>query len=280
MRPRLAFVTAVVLSVVGAVCAVAAGTPGRDQRVSARPIVLAAASLTEVLPRIEPEARYSFGSSNSLAEQIRRGAPVDVYLSASPAHAQALHRGQLLRKPIAFATNSLVVIVPRSNPANLRSVFDLTKRPKLKLVVAGHKVPIGLYTREVLKRLGLLRVLRKTVSLEPDVKGIVGKVALGQADAGFVYLTDRASGRSRFRRALSRRSSTSSRSRRSRGSWRPRTRSSSRCSGRTGGASSARRALACREAHALRCGACARHDDLARVPRDPDRRDLRGARPR
>jgi molybdate transport system substrate-binding protein len=199
MRPRLAFVTAVVLSVVGAVCAVAAGTPGRDQRVSARPIVLAAASLTEVLPRIEPEARYSFGSSNSLAEQIRRGAPVDVYLSASPAHAQALHRGQLLRKPIAFATNSLVVIVPRSNPANLRSVFDLTKRPKLKLVVAGHKVPIGLYTREVLKRLGLLRVLRKTVSLEPDVKGIVGKVALGQADAGFVYLTDVAPVASRVR---------------------------------------------------------------------------------
>ncbi len=57
-------------------------------------------------------------------------------------------------------------------------------------MVAGPKVPIGLYTREVLKRLGLLRVLRKTVSLEPDVKGIVAKVALGEADAGFVYATD------------------------------------------------------------------------------------------
>jgi molybdate transport system substrate-binding protein len=56
--------------------------------------------------------------------------------------------------------------------------------------VAGPAVPIGLYTREVLKRLSLLRVLRKTVSLEPDVKGIVGKVALGEADAGFVYRTD------------------------------------------------------------------------------------------
>ena len=56
--------------------------------------------------------------------------------------------------------------------------------------MAGPKVPIGLYTREVLKRLGLLRVLRKTVSLEPDVKGIVAKVALGEADAGFVYATD------------------------------------------------------------------------------------------
>ena len=60
-------------------------------------------------------------------------------------------------------------------------------------------MPIGLYTREVLKRLGLLRVLKKTVSLEPDVKGIVGKVALGQADAGFVYRTDVAPVASRSR---------------------------------------------------------------------------------
>ena len=169
------------------------------RRPAARPVVLAAASLTEVLPRIVPDATYSFGSSNSLAEQIRRGAPFDVYLSASPIYTQALHREELTRKPVAFATNSLVVIVPRSNPAKIRSVFDLARRPKLKLVVAGPKVPIGLYTREVLKRLGLLRVLKKTVSLEPDVKGIVGKVALGQADAGFVYLTDVAPVASRAR---------------------------------------------------------------------------------
>ena len=168
-----------------------AGTaPAGGDRATARPVILAAASLTEVLPRIEPDAAYSFGSSNSLAEQIRRGAPFDVYLSASPLYTQALLREQLARKPVAFATNSLVVIVPRSNPAKIKTVFDLAKRPKLRLVVAGPKVPIGLYTREVLKRLGLLRVLKKTVSLEPDVKGIVGKVALGQADAGFVYLTD------------------------------------------------------------------------------------------
>ncbi len=66
----------------------------------------------------------------------------------------------------------------------------MRRRPQLKLVVAGAKVPVGLYTREVLKRLGLLRVLRKAVSQEPDVKGIVGKLALGEADAGFVYATD------------------------------------------------------------------------------------------
>jgi molybdate transport system substrate-binding protein len=152
--------------------------------------VLAAASLTEVLPRIEPDGRFSFAGSNQLAQQIRLGAPFDVFLSASSLHTRDLFNEGLVRRPVAFATNSLVIIVPRSNPQRIRSVYDLAKRPKLRLVVAGPKVPIGLYTREVLKRLGLLRVLRKAVSLEPDVKGIVGKVALGVAEAGFVYRTD------------------------------------------------------------------------------------------
>jgi len=152
--------------------------------------VLAAASLTEVLPRIAPEARLSFGGSNQLAQQARQGFPFDVFLSASPAYTQALFADGLVRKPVPFATNSLVLIVPRGNPARITAIGDLARRPKLRLVVAGPKVPIGLYTREVLKRLGLLKVLRKTVSLEPDVKGIVTKVALGEADAGFVYATD------------------------------------------------------------------------------------------
>lgn len=189
MRSRLLAVTAVSFAA-AAVTALTPAAPGRDGASARRPVVLAAASLAEVLPRIEPRAAYAFGSSNSLTEQIRRGAPFDVYLSASPIYTRELHGEGLVRKPVAFATNSLAVIVPRPNPARIKTVFDLAKRSKLRLVVAGPKVPIGLYTREVLKRLGLLKVLRKTVSLEPDVKGIVGKVALGQADAGFVYLTD------------------------------------------------------------------------------------------
>jgi molybdate transport system substrate-binding protein len=152
--------------------------------------VLAAASLTEVLPRVDAGARLSLGGSNQLAQQARQGFPFDVFLSATPVYSQALFAEGLVRKPIAFATNSLVLIVPRRNPARIAAVGDLARRPDLRLVVAGPKVPIGLYTREVLERLGLLRVLRKTVSLEPDVKGIVGKVALGEADAGFVYATD------------------------------------------------------------------------------------------
>ena len=200
MRPRPVAIAALVAVAIGATAAaLVLATPGPQARSAARPVVLAAASLTEVLPRIAPEASYSFGSSNALAEQIRRGAPYDVYLSASPQYTQALHREGLARKPVGFATNSLVLIVPRSNPARIRAVGDLARRPKLKLVVAGPRVPIGLYTRDVLRRLGLLRVLTKTVSLEPDVKGIVGKVALGQADAGFVYRTDVAPIASRVR---------------------------------------------------------------------------------
>jgi molybdate transport system substrate-binding protein len=178
---------AIVLALAAAALAAA---PGAARTTEGPATVLAAASLTEVLPRIDGSARVSFGGSNQLAQQARQGFPFDVFLSASPQYTRALHVEGLVRKPVPFATNSLVLIVPRRNPARITSVGDLARRPKLRLVVAGPKVPIGLYTREVLKRLGLLRVLRKTVSLEPDVKGIVGKVALGEADAGFVYATD------------------------------------------------------------------------------------------
>ena len=179
----------------GAILAVAAfvagaATAGTERTAEGQATVLAAASLTEVLPMIDGTARASFGGSNQLAQQARQGYPFDVFLSASPQYTQALFAEGFVRKPVAFATNSLVLIVPRRNPAGIATVADLARRAKLRLVVAGPNVPIGLYTREVLKRLGLLRVLRKTVSLEPDVKGIVGKVALGEADAGFVYATD------------------------------------------------------------------------------------------
>jgi molybdate transport system substrate-binding protein len=175
---------------VTAVLAVGVASGGGIRASDERATVLAAASLADVLPKIDPSARASFGGSNQLAEQARQGYPFDVFLSASPVYTRALAAEGLVRRPVPFATNTLVLIVPRGNPARITSVADLARRPKLRLVVAGPKVPIGLYTREVLKRLTLLRVLRKTVSLEPDVKGIVAKVALGEADAGFVYATD------------------------------------------------------------------------------------------
>jgi molybdate transport system substrate-binding protein len=156
---------------------------------TARVTVYAASSLTEVFPRIDAGPRYNFAGSNQLAFQIRQGAPVDVFASASPTFTQELYREGLVEKPRAFASNELVLAVPRSNPAELRSVFDLRDK-HVRLVVGTASVPIGDYTRRLLRRLGLTVVLDKVVSQEPDVKSIVGKLALGQADAGFVYRTD------------------------------------------------------------------------------------------
>jgi molybdate transport system substrate-binding protein len=151
--------------------------------------VFAAASLTEAFPRIDPAQHYSFGGSNQLALQIRNGAPADVFASASPKYTRDLFARRLVERPVALATNTLVVIVPRGNPAHIRSVYDL-RRKGVKLVVAGAAVPVGAYTETVLARLRLTGVLAHVVSREPDVKGVVGKVALGQADAGIVYATD------------------------------------------------------------------------------------------
>jgi molybdate transport system substrate-binding protein len=176
--------------VLGLVAVAAVGAGWTTSPTADPPTVYAAASLTDAFPKVSPSSRFQFAGSNQLALQITRGAPADVFASASPIYTRDLYRNGLVEKPRTFATNSLVLAIPRSNPAKIRTVYDLAKRPKLKLVVAGQKVPIGLYTREVLKRLALLRVLRKAVSQEPDVKGIVGKLALGEADAGFVYATD------------------------------------------------------------------------------------------
>jgi molybdate transport system substrate-binding protein len=151
--------------------------------------VYAAASLTEVFPHIDTRPRYDFAGSDDLALQIREGAPADVFASASPKYTQELHRQGLVDKPRTFARNRLVVIVPRSNPAHIRTVLDL-KRPGTKLVLAAASVPIGKYARQVLARLGLSGALRNLVSEEQDVKGVVAKVALGEADAGLVYATD------------------------------------------------------------------------------------------
>jgi molybdate transport system substrate-binding protein len=160
--------------------------------------VYAASSLTEVLPRIDPKQRYSFGGSNQLALQIGQGAPADVFASASPEFTQALFRAALVQRPKTFATNSLVLAVPSSNPARLRSVFDL-HRGDAKLVIGSPSVPIGAYTRKVLARLGMSSALSNVVSEEPDVKSIVGKLALGVADAGFVYRTDVRAARGKLR---------------------------------------------------------------------------------
>ena len=176
----LAFVAAVLVP--GASSARQAATP--------RLAVLAAASLTDVFPKIDTRPRYQFAGSDQLAFQVQQGARADVFAAASPKYPEQLYRQGLVQKPIPFATNTLVVIVPKSNHAGIRSVFDLTK-PGVKVVIGDPGVPIGSYTRTVLKNLGITdAVLKNVVSQETDVRGILAKVALDEADAGFVYVTD------------------------------------------------------------------------------------------
>jgi molybdate transport system substrate-binding protein len=152
--------------------------------------VFAAASLTEVFPRIAAGPRYSFAGSDQLAIQIQQGAPADVFAAASPKQPELLFRSGIVGKPVVFATNRLIVIVPRGNPAHIRTVYDL-RREGVKIVIGDRTVPIGAYTRQILDALGITAgVTKNVVSEETDVKGIVTKVALGEADAGFVYRTD------------------------------------------------------------------------------------------
>ena len=151
--------------------------------------VFAAASLTEVFPQIDPAATYNFAGSDDLATQITEGAPADVFAAASTKYPDQLYDQGLVDKPEVFATNRLVLIVPKDNPAGIQSVDDL-RNPDVRLVIGAEGVPIGDYTRTVLENMGATDVLDQVVSDEDDVKGVVGKVSLGEADAGFVYATD------------------------------------------------------------------------------------------
>lgn len=183
---------AVVLVVLGLLAATACGDDSADE-----PTVFAAASLTESFPAIA-DARFSFAGSGTLAEQIRQGAPADVFASASPRETGELFAEGLVERPVTLAYNRLTVIVPRGNPAGIASVDDLA-REGVRLAVAGPDVPVGAYTVEALDALGLRGALANVVSREPDVKDVVGKVALGEADAGVVYATDARAAEERLR---------------------------------------------------------------------------------
>ena len=173
-----------------AVCAIALATAASAAaRTHATITVYAAASLTDVFPQIDSTPKYSFGGSNTLAAQIQLGAPADVFASANTTLPQQLFQKGLCSQPVVFTRNTLVLIVPKSNPAGIHSVYDLTKAG-VKLDVAATTVPVGSYTRQILKNMALTSALSNVVSNETDVREVLAKVALGEADAGFVYSTD------------------------------------------------------------------------------------------
>lgn len=151
--------------------------------------VYAATSLTTVMPAVGT-ATYSFGGSNALQVQIERGAPADLFLAAEPAEPQALYHEGRCERPVTFATNRLTLIVRRGDPKHVGSIYGLRKGG-LKLSVGNAAVPIGDYTRRLLRRLRLSGVLKSnTVSQQANVGQVLSQVAFGGADAGFVYRTD------------------------------------------------------------------------------------------
>ena len=166
------------------VLVVAACGGGDDGRLE----VFAASSLMGPLSMLEGP-RYTFAGSDSLGTQIREGAEADVFAAASQKAPLELFQAGLVSAPREFATNRLVIVVPRANDARIRGLADL-RRNGVRIVIGDEGVPAGDYAREALATAQAEDVLENVVSLEDDVKGVVAKVALGEADAGFAYATD------------------------------------------------------------------------------------------
>lgn len=168
-------------------------------------VVLAASSLTDAFAELEQELEaerpgldvvVSTAGSQALRLQIEQGAEADVFASANAEHIDALHAAGLVEQPIAFAENALVVAVPDDNPAAIERFEDLPKAQRI--VLGGETVPVGKYTQELLDRADddfAARVLAHVVSREANVRLVVAKVELGEADAAVVYRSDVASSR-------------------------------------------------------------------------------------
>lgn len=142
--------------------------------------------------------RFNFAGSSTLAAQIQQGAPADIFASANIAQMQNLADDALIEADniVTFAYNDLVLIVPHNNPANIETVLDVAN-PDVLLILATPTVPIREYTNVLLDNLDTLyqtpisdAILQNTVSEETNVRQIVAKITLGEADAAFVYRSD------------------------------------------------------------------------------------------
>lgn len=184
-RALLALLAALLLLVTTAGC----GSTEKTQTLD----VYAAASLSKTFPKIaeqfeadheDVKVRFNFGGSSDLVEQIKGGAPADVFASADTANMDKL--GSDAVDPQTFATNTLQIVVPADNPANITSFADLVK-PGVKLVICAPEVPCGTASQTAAAAANLQL---KPVSQEQSVTDVLGKVTAGEADAGLVYVTD------------------------------------------------------------------------------------------
>jgi molybdate transport system substrate-binding protein len=171
-------------------------------------IVFAAASLTDSFEEIgtafesanpDVSVDFNFAGSPALRTQLAEGAPADILAVADEANmATALEDGLVAGAGEIFASNRLVIIVPEDNPAGIETPFDLSN-DDARLVLAAEEVPVGTYARQSIELVAQQpdapagysdAVLANVVSNEPNVKAVVTKVQLGEADAGIVYVTD------------------------------------------------------------------------------------------
>lgn len=174
-------------------------TTGRDAA-DGEVRVLAASSLTDVLTEVGQayeefgprgqapvRVRFAFAGSQQLASQIIDGAPGDVFAAADSVQMQrVVDAGLADGEPVAFVHNDLAIAVAPGNPADITGLADLAD-PGLAVVLAAEEVPAGRYTAQLLDAAG---VQVAPVSREPNVRAVVARVALGEADAGIVYTSD------------------------------------------------------------------------------------------
>jgi molybdate transport system substrate-binding protein len=173
--------------------------------------VFAAASLSDAFEAIGQELEsvhpdllitYNFGGSQALVTQLQEGAEADVFASANVAQMAAATEAELIAgDAVPFVHNRLAIVTPANNPAGIESPADLGTEGIL-LVLAQPEVPAGRYARESVCKMGTDvetygagftdRVAANVVSEEEDVRDVLAKVVLGEADAGIVYVSDAA----------------------------------------------------------------------------------------
>ncbi len=183
-----------VLRAMSALVVIAAATGcGGSASGSDAATVLAAASLTDTFPVIadglkqhhpDSTVTFSFGGSSALAQQVKAGAPADVIATASKSTMESVT--DLVEEPKTFARNTIVIAVPKGNPAKVTGLADFG-RAELRLVVCAAKVPCGDAATKAFAKAG---ITAKPDSAEPDVRAVLTKVQLGEADAAIVYRTD------------------------------------------------------------------------------------------
>jgi len=147
------------------------------------------------------EVAFNFDGSQVLRTQIENGAYADVFASANKKQLKALEDAGLINNSsmVLFTKNKIALIIPKDNPAQINNLSDLAK-PGVKIVLGTRDVPVGDYARQIIDKLGndsafgpdyRALVLANVISEETNVNYVVAKVALGEADVGFAYVSDR-----------------------------------------------------------------------------------------